>query len=76
MISIFLSLILKYITTINLKEFHTAYKSLKRNKASSFDDINSTIAFDFFEELEGPLFYIFQASLREEVFLYEIKISS
>ena len=44
---------------LTLKEFETAYKSLKRNKASGIDDINSNIVLDFFEELKTPLFYIF-----------------
>ena len=56
-----------------LKEFETAYKSLKRNKASGIDDINSNIVVVFFEELKTPLFYIFRASLREGVFPDEIK---
>ena len=39
-----------------LKEFETAYKSVKRNKASGVDDINSIIVLDFFEEFKTPLF--------------------
>ena len=60
---------------LTLKEFETAYKSLKRNKASGIDDINSNIVLDFFEELKTPLFYIFRASLREGVFPDEMKIA-
>ena len=40
---------------ITLKEFETAYKSLKRNKASGIDDINSNIVLDFFEELKDEI---------------------
>ena len=54
-------------------EFETAYKSLKRNKASGIDDINSNIVTDSFEELKNPLFHIFRASLREGVFPDKIK---
>ena len=54
---------------LTLKEFETAYKSLKRNKASGIGDINCNIVLDFFEELRNPLFYIFRALLREGVFL-------
>ena len=36
------------------KEFETASKSLKRNKASGNDDINNNIVLDFFEELKTP----------------------
>ena len=57
-----------------LKEFGAAYKSLKRNKTSGIDDINSNIVLDCFEELKTPLFYIIRASLRE-VFLDEMKIA-
>ena len=60
---------------LTLKEFETAYKSLKRNKASGIDDINSNIVVVFFEELKTPLFYIFRASLREGVFPDEIEIA-
>ena len=58
---------------LTLKEFETAYKSLKRNKASGIDDINSNIVTDSFEELKNPLFHIFRASLREGVFPDKMK---
>ena len=60
---------------LTLKEFEAAYKSLKRNKASGIDDINSNIVLDFFEVLKTPLFYIFRASLKEGVFPDEMKVS-
>ena len=45
---------------LTLREFETAYKSLKRHKASGIDDINSSnIILDFFEEFKISLFYIF-----------------
>ena len=34
---------------LTLKEFETAYKSLKRNKASGIDNINCNIVLDVFE---------------------------
>ena len=40
---------------ITLKEFETAYKSRKRNKASGIDDINSNIVLDFFEEFKDEM---------------------
>ena len=52
-----------------LKEFGAAYKSLKRNKTSGIDDINSNIVLDFFEGFQTPLFYIFRTLQREEFFL-------
>ena len=38
------------------------------------DDINNNIVLDFFQELKTPLFYIFQALLRETVFPDKMKI--
>ena len=60
---------------LTLKEFETAYKSLKRNKASGIDDINSNIVLDFYEELKTPLFHIFRAWLSEGFFPDEMKIA-
>ena len=60
---------------LTLKEFETVYKSLKRNKASDIDDVNSNIVLDFFEELKTTLFCIFRPSLREGVFHDEMKIT-
>ena len=60
---------------LTLKEFGTAYKSIKRKKASGIDDINSNIVLDFFEKLKTTLFYIFRAWLRKEVFPDEMKIA-
>lgn len=37
---------------LTFKEFQTAYKSLKRNKGSGIDNINSNIVSDFFEKLK------------------------
>ena len=58
-----------------LKEFGAAYKSLKCNKTSGIDDINSNIVLDFFEGFKTPLFYIFRTSQREGVFPDEMKIA-
>ena len=44
---------------LTLKEFETACKSLKCNKASGNDDVNCNIVLDFFEELKTPLFHNF-----------------
>ena len=45
---------------LTLKEFETAHKSLKRNKASGIDDINSNIVLDFYEELKTHYFIFFE----------------
>ena len=60
---------------ITLKKIETAYKSLRRNKASGTDDINSNIVLDFYEELKTPLFHIFRAWLSEGFFSDEMKIA-
>ena len=60
---------------LTLKEFETAYKSLKRNKASGIDNINCKSVLDFFEELKTPLLYIWRSSLTEGVFPNEMKIA-
>ena len=49
---------------LNFQEFETAYKSLKRNKASHIDNVNSNIVSDFFEELKVLLFHIFLTKRR------------
>ena len=60
---------------LTFKEFETVYKSLKRNKPSDIDHVNSNIVLDFFEELKTTLFYIFRALPREGVFHDEMKIA-
>ncbi|XP_065667737.1 uncharacterized protein LOC136088025 [Hydra vulgaris] len=50
------------------KEYETAFKSLKRNKSSGIDVINSNIVIDCFNELKVPLFKIFKRSLNEGIF--------
>ena len=41
----------QFCISVSLKELETAYKSLKRNKASGIDNTNCNIVLDFFEEL-------------------------
>ena len=45
---------------LTLKEFETAYKSLKRNKDSGIDDINSNIVLDFLEKSKPNYFIFFE----------------
>ena len=60
---------------LTLKEFETAYKSLKRNKTSGTDNINCKIVLDIFEKLKSPLFFICRASLTETVFPDQMKFA-
>ncbi|XP_065650331.1 uncharacterized protein LOC136078485 [Hydra vulgaris] len=51
---------------LTFKEYETAFKSLKRNKSSGIDGINSNII--CFNELKVPLFKICKRSLNEGIF--------
>ncbi|XP_065645234.1 uncharacterized protein LOC136075726 [Hydra vulgaris] len=53
---------------LTFKEYETAFKSLKRNKSSGIDGINSNIVIDCFNELKVPLFKICKRSLNEGIF--------
>ena len=37
---------------LNFEEFEKAFKSLKRNKAASFNDLSSNIIIDAYDQLE------------------------
>ena len=45
---------------LTLKEFEPVYKSLKRNKASSIDDINSNIVLVFLKNSKPHYFIFFE----------------
>ena len=57
------------------EEFEDAFKSLKRNKASGVDDLNSNIIIDAYNDIKVPLFYVFKTSIREGVFPDALKIA-
>ena len=59
---------------LTLNEFETAYKSLKRRKASGIDDINSNIVLYFYEKLKNPLLYLWSLAKRRS-FPGEMKIA-
>ena len=60
---------------LSFKEFDTAFKSLKRNKASGIDDINTNVVIDVYNEIKQPLFKICQNSVKEGTFPDPLKIA-
>ena len=68
----FESYLTKFDQTINnedltLKEFETAFKSLKRNKAEGIDGINGNIVLEVYNEIKTILFRVFKSSLQQGV---------
>ena len=60
---------------LSFKEFDTAFKSLKRNKASGIDDINTNVVIDVYNEIKQLLFKICQNSVKEGTFPDPLKIA-
>ena len=60
---------------LSFEEFETAFKSLKRNKASGVDDLSCNVIIDTYDYIKLPLFNIFQTSIREGVFPDKLKIA-
>ena len=48
---------------LNFDEFEEAFKSLKWNEASGFDDLSSNIAIDAYDSLKNILFHVFKVLL-------------
>ena len=60
---------------LTLSEFNTAFHSLKKNKASGFDEINGNVIKSSYDELLSPLFHICQISLKTGCFPDKMKIA-
>jgi len=60
---------------LSVTEFEEAFKSLKRNKASGYDDINPNILIDVFEWIRAPLFDICRSSLQNSIFPDSLKLA-
>ncbi|XP_065667205.1 uncharacterized protein LOC136087700 [Hydra vulgaris] len=58
---------------LTMLEFNNAFKSLKRNKATGIDDINSNIIINCQNELKVSLFKIIKHSLEEGIFPEKLK---
>ena len=49
---------------LNFDEFEEAFKSLKWNKATDFDDLSSNIIIDAYDSLKNILFHVFKVSVK------------
>lgn len=58
---------------LSIQELEDAFKTLKRNKAAGFDDINPNMIIEAFEEIKIPLFSIFHESLKKGIFPNALK---
>ena len=60
---------------LNFDEFEEALKSLKRNKATGFDDLSSNTIIDAYDSLKNILFHIFKVSIKQRIFPDSLKIA-
>ena len=60
---------------LTIEEFETAFKTLKKNKACGFDEINSNVIKSSYNELLVPLFHICKISLKTGCFPEKLKIA-
>ena len=60
---------------LNFGEFEEAFKSLKRNKAASFDDLNHNIIIDVYDSSKNILFHVFKVSIQQGIFPDSLKIA-
>ncbi|XP_065652985.1 uncharacterized protein LOC136080294 [Hydra vulgaris] len=62
-------------TELTFNEFEVAFKSLKRNKATGYDDINTNIVIDSYDVIKDILYKIFRASIAQGSFPDKLKIA-
>ena len=60
---------------LNFEEFGKAFKSLKRNKAASFNDLSSNIIIDAYISLKNILIYVFKVLIQQGIFPDSLKIA-
>ena len=60
---------------LSFEEFENSFKSLKRNKASGNDNVNSNIIIDTYDVIKQPLFKNFKNSINEGSFPDLLKIA-
>ena len=58
---------------LSFKEFEKVFKTLKRNKAIGYDEVNGDIIMDVFDSIKIILINYFKASLEEQSFLKNVK---
>ena len=59
--------------SLEMKELNNAFQSLKTNKAPGIDEINSNVIKHLWDELQYPLFYIFDLSFKTGIFPDQLK---
>ena len=57
------------------EEFVTAFKSLKSNKATPYDDLSSNVIKNIYDEIKITLMHIFNKSLQKGIFPDKRKIA-
>ena len=65
----------KQFEELNFDKFEEAFKSLQRNKATSFDDLNRNIIINGYDSLKNILFQVFNVSVQQRVFPDSLKIA-
>ena len=58
---------------LSFKEFEKVFKTLKRNKAIGYGEVNGNIIMDVFDSIKIILINYFKASLEEQSFLKNVK---
>ena len=59
---------------LNFDEFEVAFKSLKRNKSTGFDELSSNII-DACDSFNNILFHVFKASIQQGIFPHSLNIA-
>ena len=60
---------------LTYKELAVAFFQLKKNKASGYDDINSNVVLESYDEIKNILFHIFDNSINNGIFPEALKIA-
>ena len=61
--------------TLSFVEFEKAFKTLKRNKAAGYDNVNINVVIDSYEEIKKILFQIFKVFIEQGIFPDLLKIA-
>ena len=62
-------------TDLTEKEFETAFKSLKKDKAPGFDKVHVNVVLSVYDEVKKPLFQISKNSLKNGIIPENTKIA-
>ena len=60
---------------LKFDKFEEAFKSLKRSKATGFDDLSSNIIIDAYHSFKNILFHVFKFSIQQGIFPDRLKIA-